>query len=80
MSTDTWLRIICSMQINAILFGAGAVVVLVNPALAADAKFWIPIVVVMSLAIAPFIAAKVAPRMRLRHWREIGRTGDMISG
>ncbi|MBI1291357.1 hypothetical protein GC173_08965 [bacterium] len=80
MSTDTWLKVICSMQINAILFGVGAVVVLATPALAADAKVWIPAVVVISFAIAPIIAGRIAPRMRLRHWREIGQGGDMISG
>ena len=80
MSTNTWLRIICAMQINAVLFGLGAVIVLVNPATAVNAKIWIPLVVLLSLVIAPAIAALIAPRLRLRYWRRRGRRGDVISG
>jgi len=80
-STDTWLRIISGMMINAILFGVGAVTVLAIPALAAEAKYLIPAVVVLSFALAPFIAIPVARRMRLRNWGRIDwQKGDVISG
>lgn len=81
LSTDTWLRIVVSMQINAILFGAGAIVVLTVPALAEQAKYLIPVVVVASFALAPLLASVVFPRMRIRRWgRAAWRKGDTISG
>ena len=80
-STDTWLRIMSGMMINAVLFGLGAITVLSVPALAEHAKYLIPAVVVTSFALAPFIAVPVARRMRLRHWgRRHWRKGDVISG
>lgn len=80
-TTDTWLKIVCSMMINAVLFGAGVITVLSVPALAAHAKILIPTVVVLSFALAPFIAMVIAPRMRIRNWgiRDWHR-GDAISG
>lgn len=81
LSTETWLRIVCAMMANAVLFGAGAVTVLSVPALLPYAKFLIPAVVFLSFALAPFVAALIAPRMRLRNWgREAWRRGDAISG
>ena len=80
-TTDTWLTIVCSMMINAVIFGAGAVLVLSVPALAAHAKILLPFVVVAAFAAAPFFALAVAPRMRLRNWgRRDWKRGDVISG
>lgn len=81
LSTDTWLRIMSGMMINAVLFGLGAVTVLSIPALAAQAKYLIPAVVLFSFALSPFLAALVARRMRLKNWsRKAWREGDVISG
>lgn len=80
-TTDTWLRIVCSMMINAVIFGAGAILVLSVPALAAEAKILLPLVVLAAFAAAPFFALVIAPRMRLRNWgRREWQRGDMISG
>ena len=80
-TTNTWLWIVCAMMTNAVLFGAGAVTVLSVPALLPYAKYLIPAVVVLSFALAPFVARLIAPRMRLRNWgREAWRRGDGISG
>jgi hypothetical protein len=80
-TTDTWLRIVCSMMINAVLFGAGAILVLSVPTLAAQAKYLLPLVVVTSFIVAPFFAFAVAPRMRLRNWGiHRWKRGDAISG
>ena len=68
ISTNTWLKIICSMMINAIIFGVGIVTVLAVPTLAAQAKFFIPVVVLASFALSPLVSLWVAPRMRLRNW------------
>jgi len=81
LSTDTWLKIVSGMMINAVLFGLGAIIVLSIPALAEHAKYLMPLVVVLSFALAPFIAAPIARRMRLRNWgRRAWREGDVISG
>lgn len=76
MKTDTYLTFFVSMMVNAVLFGAGAgaITVLSIPALAEQAKYLLPLVVVISFAAAPFIARLIAPRMRLRYWR---RRGDL---
>lgn len=79
--TDTWLKIVCSMMINAVIFGAGAILVLSVPALAVHAKVLLPLVIIAAFAAAPLFALVIAPRMRLRNWgRREWKRGDMISG
>jgi len=69
------------MQINAILFGIGAVTVLTVPTLSAHAKYLIPAVIIASFLIAPLLSGFVAKRMRLRNWgRDHWKRGDFISG
>lgn len=81
MSTNTWLRIVVSMQLNAILFGIGAITVLSVPALAEQAKYLLPAVVVVAFGLAPFLSLVVYPRMRLRNWgRRNWLKGDSVSG
>ncbi|MCO5730686.1 hypothetical protein [Rhizobium sp. SSA_523] len=81
MKTDTWLTIICSMMVNAVLFGTGAIAVLSVPLLSAHATILLPAVIVASFVAAPFIAAKIAPRMRIRAWgRDAWCEGDVLSG
>ncbi len=81
MQTNTWLRIIVSMQINAVLFGLGTITVLSTPELAVHAKYLIPAIVALSFGLAPFLALVVFPRMRVRTWgRHAWRQGDLISG
>ncbi len=81
ISTNNWLRIIVSMQINAMLFGLGAIAVLSVPALAVHAKYLIPAVVVLAFGLAPFLSLVVYPRMRVRNWGRPGWVrGDRISG
>lgn len=81
MSTDTWLKIVCSMMINAVMFGIGLVFVLLLPATSQNLKLWIPIVVLVSFALAPFLTGFVARRMRLQNWGPAAwRRGDRLSG
>jgi len=53
-------------MVNAVIFGAGLVIVLTVPALATQASFWIPAVVAASFLIAPALAWMLAPTMMLR--------------
>lgn len=81
LTTDNWLKIVCSMMINAVIFGAGAILVLSVPALAVHAKVLLPLVIIAAFAAAPLFALVIAPRMRLRNWgRRDWKRGDMISG
>jgi hypothetical protein len=68
--TNTYLTVIASMMVNAVVFGFGAIVILSIPALAAYAKFLLPAWIVFSFVVAPFVAKRIAPRMRLRYWRQ----------
>lgn len=81
MSTDSWLRVFCSMMANAVLFGIGTITVLSIPALADQAKYLIPAVVVASFVLAPLVAGAIFPRMRIRRWGKAAWVrGDLISG
>ncbi|MDO9564602.1 MAG: hypothetical protein Q7J60_23520 [Bradyrhizobium sp.] len=56
-------------MISAVVFGAGIVTVLSIPALAAQASFWIPAVVLASFLLSAPLAWFVAPRMMMRFKR-----------
>ena len=67
MSTRTHIAIAIFGMINAVIFGIGAISVLSIPVLNAEASLWLPLVVLVSFAVSPFIAWQMAPRLRLRH-------------
>lgn len=71
--TETYLTVIASMMVNAVVFGVGAIAILSIPALEQYVKFLLPAWIVMSFVVTPFIAFKIAPRMRLRYWRDRDR-------
>lgn len=54
---------------NGVMFGIGLIVVLMVPALNANAGFWIAVVIVASLILAAPFAWLIAPRLRARYWR-----------
>ena len=67
MRTRTQIAMLIALPVNAVLFGAGAIAVLSVPALADQAKYLLPAVIVTGfLATAP-IAWLLAPRLRVRH-------------
>jgi len=68
-STRTQIAALIYTMTNAMLFGAGLIVVLMVPALNANAGFWIAVVVGASLIIAAPLAWLIAPRLRARYWR-----------
>jgi hypothetical protein len=69
MKTRTYVAALVSMMINAVVFGAGAIAVLSIPALEAEAWFWLPVVVVVSFLVSPFIGWALAPRLMARYER-----------
>ncbi|NUS70397.1 MAG: hypothetical protein HOQ41_18765 [Ensifer adhaerens] len=74
MSVRLQLAIMVGLMINAILFAIGILIVLSVPALTANAKYAIPVVVVSCFLVTPFIAWIMAPRLRLQYWREREQT------
>ena len=54
---------------NAVLFGAGLILVLSSRTLSADAGFWIAVIVPASFILAAPISWWMAPRLRARYWR-----------
>ncbi len=62
-------------MVNAVIFGVGIVAILSIPALAAQASFWIPIVVLASFLLSPPLSWMLAPTMMLRfvHARQFVR-------
>lgn len=69
MSTRFRLATLIFGMTNAVLFGAGALLVLSVPSLMEQAITLLPIVVALSFLIAAPIAWFLAPRLRLRFWR-----------
>ena len=56
------------MMAQAVLFGAGAVVILLTPAFAGNLPAWFALNVLVSFFAAAAIAWKIAPRLRARYW------------
>lgn len=69
MSVRFQIAAFLSLMINAVLFGAGILIVLTIPELTVNAKYLIPAVVALSFVITPFIAWVIAPRLRNRYWK-----------
>ena len=76
VSTRTQLAALVFCMTNAVLFGAGLIIVLMVPWLNANAGFWIAVVVAASLILAAPFSWLVAPRLRARYWR--GRPTDPL--
>jgi hypothetical protein len=73
------IAVLVFMMIQAVLFGVGAVLVLATP-LADMAMQLMPVVVIVSSIIAAPASWLIAPRLRARYWRRIGRNSDFLSG
>lgn len=84
MTRETWTRtriaaLVYSMT-NGVLFGAGLIVVLMVPALNANAGFWIAVVIAASLILAAPVAWAIAPRLRARWQRRISADQSPLAG
>ena len=70
LSTNTRIALLISTMVNAVIFGIGAVTVLSIPVLNANATILLPVVIVASFIISPFVSRILAPRLRSRLWHE----------
>lgn len=66
MSTRVYIAAVLGLMVAGVLFGIGAIPVLMIPALSAKANVLLPIVVVLSIVLTPPIAWKLAPKLRGR--------------
>jgi len=69
MSTRVYIAAVLSLMVAGVLFGIGAIPVLMIPALSAKANLLLPIVVVLSIVLTPPIAWKLAPKLRAKPHR-----------
>ena len=66
MRTITYITILVSMMVNAVLFGAGTIAILTVPVLNGQAKYLLPAWIAVTFLISPVIARFMAPSLRLR--------------
>ncbi|MGB3878280.1 MAG: hypothetical protein WA980_20705 [Shinella zoogloeoides] len=66
MRTITYITILVSMMVNAVVFGAGAIAILAAPVLNEHAKYLLPAWIVVTFLVSPVIARFMAPNLRLR--------------
>jgi len=66
MRTRTMIAALISLPVNAVIFGAGAIAVLSIPALAEQAKYLLPAVIVGGFLVTFPVAWILAPRLRAR--------------
>jgi zinc transporter ZupT len=77
MTRDTKIRlalaVLVFMNLQAVLFGFGMMVVLYQPDLSAESGFfWIPVVIALSSVISAALSWWIAPHLRARFWRSKG--------
>ena len=72
MSIRFQIAAVIFMMVNAVVFGAGIVPVLMIPPLASNAFEMIPTVVIASFIVSAPLSWIIAPRLRARYWRSGG--------
>lgn len=70
MQINTRIAWAISPVVNAVLFGAGTIVILTVPSLAAEAKFYLPLWIALSFLATPFLSWAIAPRLRSHLYRQ----------
>jgi hypothetical protein len=71
MSKRFSIALLLSGMVGSVLFGAGVVTVLLVPSLSDQAPVLLPVVVALSLVIAPVISWAIAPMLRAKHSRDV---------
>ncbi|MCS3775707.1 hypothetical protein [Bradyrhizobium centrosematis] len=79
MSVRLQIAAMVFMMVQAVLFGAGMVAILLTSA-QSDAMTAIPAMIAVSFLASAAIAWLIAPRLRQRYWRAKSSDGDLISG
>lgn len=74
MKTRLWIAAMVYPMVNAVFFGAFAIAVMSIPALNEAASTLFPVIIPASFVLAAPVAWLLAPRLRLRYWRDGRRT------
>jgi hypothetical protein len=79
MSVRLQITAMVFMMVQAILFGAGTITMLLTP-LQDQAFVYMPAMIVATMLIAAVLSWEIAPRLQARYWRKRGVDHDIISG
>ena len=79
MSMRTQISAIVFMMVQAVLFGAGVLTILLTP-LSNHAMLAMPVMISLSVVLSAIVSWQIAPRLRARYWRRRGINHDLISG
>jgi len=79
MSIRLQIAAMVFMCVQAMMFGAGMLLILLTP-IQTNAMAAIPTMIAVSFVASAAIAWLIAPRLRQRYWRARGTAGDAISG
>ncbi|WP_315755716.1 MULTISPECIES: hypothetical protein [unclassified Bradyrhizobium] len=79
MSMRTQISAMVFMMVQAVLFGAGVLTILLTP-LSNHAMLAMPVMIGLSVVLSAIVSWQIAPRLRARYWRRRGINHDMISG
>ncbi|WP_315780490.1 hypothetical protein [Bradyrhizobium sp. SZCCHNPS1003] len=79
MSMRTQISAMVFMMVQAVLFGAGVLTILLTP-LSNHAMLAVPVMIALSVALSAIVSWQIAPRLRARYWRRRGINHDLISG
>lgn len=80
MSVRLQIAALVFMMVQAVLFGAGAVAILLTPALRDQGFFYMPLMIAATMIVAALLSWMIAPRLQARYWRRRGVDHDVISG
>ncbi len=79
MSVRLQISAMVFLMVQAVLFFAGLLTILLTP-LNRDAMWLLPAMIAASAVASAALAWLIAPRLRLRYWRQRGVDHDIISG
>jgi len=71
MTTRAYIAFVLVLMVNAVMFGAGAIMVLSVPALSERAPYLLPAVVAISTIVSPLLAWAMASTLRARRNRSM---------
>ena len=74
MSIQAYLTILISLTVNIVLLGIGVIAVLGIGGMNTEAAMLLPLVVLLSFAISPFISWRLMPRLTESHHHDDAHT------
>ena len=62
MSRQAWICAVSTLLISVVLFAIGAATILILPGLATEAQLLLPVIVLVSILVAPFVGERLSQR------------------